>query len=547
MFFYFFDFISPDIQLYYKGRTKHSSKISIIISIISFILLLILCIMFSLEFILHKNPTSFYYNRFVEDIGVYYLNHSSFFHFISFDNYSAYDKKAFSLVGVQNSVEASYIENNNESNFDHWIYDKCEESDIDQYYNFLENYTQYFKHGLCIKKYYDSKLRKVISYNDPKFFYPSVEHGASSTNEIYYGVFIQRCQNNTEINSDCYDNNTIDNIIYSTISYSIFFVDHIIDIENYKIPFKHFFHQILNKYSTLSYTINVLNFQSLEIHTITGIIFESKKIINSYKYDENEKITSEKSVKTKNDNIFGAFSLSMQNMQNIYSRKYKMLQDVAASIGGIIKIVNILAHLLNYFFYKFQVIKDFNRDFNNYYNLLKFKFDESKLLSVLKKTFVKKNNNNKLDNKLTFRIGKNTINEFQNGEESGAIKLNKSITYKNNILKNDNNNTVRVTTNYKNVQFKSNIDIKNKINIIKLNNWDIICYLMGFLKYKQHSKIKIMENLIDFKRKILSEEEMFTTHYLLKSLQDNLFHNNNFKKIKLSNISNENIDVNNSN
>ena len=252
MFFYYLDFVSPGIQLYYKGRTKHSSIYSIAISIITFITLLILSIIFSLDFFLHKNPTSFYYNQFIDDIGIYYLNHSSFFHFISFDNYSAYDRRAFSLVGVQNSIESTYIANNNESNFDHWIYDKCDKNDIGEYYNILDNYSQYFQHGLCVKKYYNSTLRKVILHNESDFAYPTVEHGASSTKEIYYGVFIQRCQNNSEINSDCYDNNTIDNIIYSTISYSIFFIDHIIDIDNYKNPFKHFFHQILNKYSTLS-------------------------------------------------------------------------------------------------------------------------------------------------------------------------------------------------------------------------------------------------------------------------------------------------------
>ena len=448
--FYFLDFISPDVHLYYKGRTKHSSIFSVIISIISFIVLMILSVVFALEFILHKNPTAFYYNKFVDDIGVFYLNHSSFFHFVSFDNYSAYSKKAFSLVGVQNSIESTYIANNNESNFDHWIYDKCDKNDIGEYYNILDNYSQYFQHGLCVKKYYNSTLRKVILYNESDFVYPTVEHGASSTREIYYGVFIQRCQNNSEINSDCYDNNTIDNIIYSTISYSIFFIDHIIDIDNYKNPFryffhqilnkystlrkvilynesyfayptvehgasstkeiyygvfiqrcqnnseinsdcydnhtidniiystisysiffidhiididnyknpfKHFFHQILNKYSTLSYTINVLNFQSLEIHSITGIIFESKKVINSYKYDKNEKITSKKSVEYLNDNIFGAFSLSMQNMQNVYSRKYKKLQDVAASIGGIIKIINFFSFLINYYLFLYKELK----------------------------------------------------------------------------------------------------------------------------------------------------------------------------------------------
>lgn len=534
MFFYYLDFISPDIKLYYKGRTKHTSIFSIIISIISFIILLILSIIFSLDFFLHRNPTSFYYNRFVDDIGVFYLNHSSFFHFISFDNYSAYDRKAFSLVGVQNSIEATYVANNNESNFDHWIYDKCDKSDIDEYYQFLNDKIVYFQNGLCIKKFYNSTLRKVILFNESDFVYPTVEHGASNTNEIYYGVFIQRCQNNSEINSDCYDNRTIDNIIYSTISYSIFFIDHIIDIENYKHPFKYFFHQILNKYSTLSYTINVLNFQTLEIQTIAGIIFESQTKINTYKYDENEKIISEKSVENLNDNIFGAISLSMQNMQNIYSRKYKKLEDVAASIGGIIKIMNIFAFIINYIFYKFQIIKDFNQDFNNNYFFLKNKFDKSELLSILKMKTVNYFNKKKLS-----RIGKTKISKDFFKQLNLEPKSNenfsecKSISYNNYInnqeYKNIDNNSSKLSNNN---YYKNNTHFDNLIQRVKLNNYDIFCYLIGFLHYKKTVKIKIMKNLIDHKKKIISEEEIFSLHYLLKSLQNNLMQhnkpNNNF-------------------
>ena len=528
MLLYYLDFISPDIKLYYKGRTKHTSIFSIIISIISFIILLILSIIFSLDFFLHRNPTSFYYNRFVDDIGVFYLNHSSFFHFISFDNYSAYDRKAFSLVGVQNSIEATYVANNNESNFDHWIYDKCDKNDIDKYYQFLNDYLVYFQNGLCIKKFYNSTLRKVILYNESDFVYPTVEHGASSTNEIYYGVFIQRCQNNSEINSDCYDNRTIDNIIYSTISYSVFFIDHIIDIENYKHPFKYFFHQILNKYSTLSYTINVLNFQTLEIQTIAGIIFESQTKINTYKYDENEKIISEKSVENLNDNIFGAISLSMQNMQNIYSRKYKKLEDVAASIGGIIKIINVLSFIINYIFYKFQIIKDFNQDFNNNYFFLKNKFDKSELLSILKMKTVNYFNKKKLS-----RIGKTKISKDFFKQLNLEPKSNenfsecKSISYNNYInnqeYKNiDNNNSSKLSNNN---YYKNNTHFDNLIQRVKLNNYDIFCYLIGFLHYRKTSKIKIMKNLIAHKRKIISEEEIFSLHYLVKSLQNNKFKN----------------------
>ena len=69
---------------------------------------------------------------------------------------------------------------------------------------------------------------------------------------------------------------------------------------------------------------------------------------------------------------------------NVYSRKYKKLQDISGSIGGIIKIINTFSFLINYFFYKFQLIKDFNQDFNDNYMFLKNKFDKSDILSIMK-------------------------------------------------------------------------------------------------------------------------------------------------------------------
>ena len=63
-----------------------------------------------------------------------------------------------------------------------------------------------------------------------------------------------------------------------------------------------------------------------------------------------KKLPAKKSSENKNENIFGAFSLSMQNMQKVYSRKYKKLQDISGSIGGIIKIINTVSFLINYFF-----------------------------------------------------------------------------------------------------------------------------------------------------------------------------------------------------
>ena len=77
------DFIAPRITLFHNSLINHSSNSSIILSIITIIIIIVFSIIFSLDFVFHKNPTSFYYKKYVEDAGIFPLNSSSLFHYIS--------------------------------------------------------------------------------------------------------------------------------------------------------------------------------------------------------------------------------------------------------------------------------------------------------------------------------------------------------------------------------------------------------------------------------------------------------------------------------
>ena len=130
---------------------------------------------------------------------------------------------------------------------------------------------------------------------------------------------------------------------------------------------------------------------------------------------------------------------------------------------------------------------------------------------------------------------KQLISESKIDLESDGFGIYKSVSYNNflkkmNDQKNINKITSRLINNYRN-SFLNNSPVQNIIHKIKLCDYDIFCYLLGFLRYKKSSKIKIMDNLIDFKIKVLSEEEIFATHYLLKSLESNLIQNNKFNNI----------------
>ena len=79
-----FDILSPRISLYYKGLLRHSSNCSGLLSILSVFLIIFFSYYFSKEIYDRKNPTAYYYNRFIENIHPFYFNSSGIFHSINY-------------------------------------------------------------------------------------------------------------------------------------------------------------------------------------------------------------------------------------------------------------------------------------------------------------------------------------------------------------------------------------------------------------------------------------------------------------------------------
>ena len=103
------DFISPEITLYYKGSLSHSSIISGIISLIFCFIMICISLYYFLMLIYRErdSPKVTNNNQYVEDAGIFPLNSSSFFHFISFAatyNHSSlynFDFTVFNLIGLE--------------------------------------------------------------------------------------------------------------------------------------------------------------------------------------------------------------------------------------------------------------------------------------------------------------------------------------------------------------------------------------------------------------------------------------------------------------
>jgi hypothetical protein len=513
------DFISPSISFYYNGFLKHTSIYSIIISLLSLIFILIFSVIFSLDFFLKKNPTTFFYRKFIYDAGFFPLNSSGIFHFLVFGT-NNFDRRAYSIVGV-NFKHENLLEDNNETHYDHYIYDFCDEKDIGNRFEYLAEYENLYLNGICIKQFYNSTSKKITNIRDDDFNHSFIQFGASNPNEIFYGLYIKRCENNSIINSDfyCYDEHTIDDYIQNAFNYSILFIDQNIDVDDYHIPLKYFFHKINNDIIKESYTLNALNFHPCRIKTRTGILFEAVHYHKSYVYDENEKLVYLKN--SNNKNIFGSVYFSMQNMEDIYDRKYKMLQDISGSIAGIANLIFIMAKILNYFFNLHAIFSHLIRDIERKYIKLGIKIQ--RIPSIFKS-----NNNIKQFNldsieKPVFK--NNYINKIENEKENENERKNenKSISNSNcNFVDNRNKKifTLKKRKSQNIYQNKSSDDVffdKKKFHkkYVKYKNFFIFFWsIIGCSS--NHSKS--VNKLIEFREGVLSEEEMFRTHFFINSL-----------------------------
>ena len=180
------DKLSPPITLYYKNQDRHSSSLSGCLTIIAYLIIVILAIIFSLDFLLKMNPTSYFYYKFVQDTGIFYFNSSGIFHFIVTGEQVNinYDDRTFSIIGVEKEYDV-ILENNSQINFDHWIYSPCSDIDINHLKKYLNDYNTSFSNGLCIDKFYNSTSKTIINKKDKNFNYPILKHGNSNLMVIH--------------------------------------------------------------------------------------------------------------------------------------------------------------------------------------------------------------------------------------------------------------------------------------------------------------------------------------------------------------------------
>ena len=108
-----FDWLSPPITLYFKGKTQHISIFSGILSILSYILVFAAVIYYFLGYIQKENPKAYFFTRYVDDAGYFPVNATQMFNFIQIsskrDNRAIpYDQTVFRAVGADDVFYDEY-------------------------------------------------------------------------------------------------------------------------------------------------------------------------------------------------------------------------------------------------------------------------------------------------------------------------------------------------------------------------------------------------------------------------------------------------------
>ena len=509
------DFLSPPITFYHQGLLFHSSFVSGILSIISIILIIILTVYYSMELIEKKDPKSISYNTFIEDSGVYPLNASSLFHFISVaakkSNYisNGIDFSLFRIIGFEDYFEY-YLKDNNLSNYNHWLYGKCNSIiDTEGIKSLIQ--IDFFENCACIRKYFNKEEQKYYNVGDSKFRWPVVAHGTYNKNIKLYNIIAEKCEERTLnlILGEGYHCKNISELEFSqNFTYYgeivLQIINHYVDISNYSNPYIKYLEMIGSVLSSNLYSVNHLNFNPSIIKTYNGLISDAFKEENAPIFERRDVYSFHR----ENKDIYSIFVIWLKNKLYRNERTYKKLQDVISSVGGIYQAITIIAVYINTLYNKFIILSDtevllqsfiHSEKHNHEY---KKKEHKNKRLPKLKDV-----NNAKIKNDVT----KTLHNEINNTEKSRNNikdkKVNESSYINNNLSiskEKVNINSEKLNTKFNNKKFRY-IDTTKKLELT--NFFYYLIFLITCRKKKNYFNF-----YREFRMKIISEEHLIRNH-----------------------------------
>ncbi len=496
-----FDYISPDITLYYNGSNKHSSIFSGILSIFLTMFAVIFGYFISMDFLFHKNPSSFYFRKSFKDIPEFNLNSNNFFHYLTLINskeeYTDFNLSQHFVFGFQNINLSNVQSFKSLENETIWIYEQCQEDDYNQYINYFSLYEiDVLQHSFCIEKMNKSGI--IYSKYDKEFEYPILGHGISSNGNIDYAILITSCINSSYTNYSCESLDIINNNIKYYL-FSFHYLSFYIEINNYKEPIIYFpKNETVNIYPSNYFSVFVENFYPIELDTNDGIIFDNNLVKTKYYFNDRE------SKYIQNKEYYAGYTIKLKNLGECYNRTYKKLQDIAGGIDGIIQLFILFCQIFNSIVYhNFQVINDFNKIIEE--KVVKIRF--ATLNTIKNESFSKKKN----------KLQESNFN---------FIEAFPSINNPNSMNATDKG--IKINTFLKGNDTKVYHDVGDYNNKLSQNFKIITCSQYFFNQFKCLGKNIYIKNIEGMREEMLSEERMFKNFFYIKNLKEKVYLGNSY-------------------
>ena len=531
-----FDTLSPPITLYYKKRNSHASLFSGILTILAYILIFSFVLIYFIRYINRENPTIYFFNRYVNDIGIFSFKDSNFFNYVHISQgktrkVKEVDFNKVEIIGVNISMDGFINSGEDESHFNHWVYGKCNnETNTKGVIDLMNNET--FNKSACIKKFY--KLNDTYyDINDKNFEWPIIKHGVSNPNFSIFGVIVRKCQNTSfrlENFGICDSENEINEYIKNSVL-SFFIKDNYVDILNYKNPVSNFLFKVDNGINAHSFLLNNLNFYPGLIKSFDDLFNDNFVEQTTYFFYQNSKQT----YLIQNTQYLGAFYIWLQNSQQYYERHYHKIRDAMAEMGGYANIIIMLAKFINYLISKFNMLRDTQELISSVLKKNNLVYEKIIKTPSIEK-FIGENDNLKNKN-MTLNIKqlnsepintKMNVENAEDGKEDDKKIINHRINVINNNLGEETNRINKYLENSKqNIIIKKNPDeikrqstkafIKHTFAKIDKNSsfhcWNYYLYLISCKKINE--KIKYYE---DLRRLIISEEFIFQNYFNMYKL-----------------------------
>ena len=422
----------------------------------------------------------------------------------------------FRIIGSQNYF-AAFSDDKDLIKYDHWLYGYCNpKKDI----RGIENVANFenFQDFACIRKYYNSTEGNYYDTDSPNFKWPTIDNGTHNSDYKFYNVFVKKCKEDT-LNMilgngyHCKNDSDIEKFIKKVVIGNFYFINHFVDILDYKNPIIKYFFKIESTFSLKSYRANHLNFDPLLIKTNNGLLFDNFVQEKAYSYERNDVFAEDRA----NNSFFCVYVLWLKNIMNYYERSYKKIQDAISSIGGISQFITIVASYINRLYNHYIILSDTQALLNS--NIKKQKkirklfskelkeLDKKKIRKEIKESSERKNSLNKKEYNKSET--KNNVNNISKNDVDISNSNNSKLDFKHN--KNKINNS----------------DIKNSEKISSNNN-----KFFEFILFKFNCKMKnnffyIYEN---FRMKIISEEHLIKNHLNIYNILRVTEKNRNFRK-----------------